>query len=228
MNGEEHDGRTPERPETRLGRECARSLMLVRINEVIVRRVVQEDKTEPNREASDGRAYPVHMRVRRPCEDEEANRDEPARVHHGDETGFGGRRAIVFAAEVFVVRVDEGGECGAQGDTEGDGDEHEACDAGAVVFSFLVDDGEAIRIAKYVIGDEKRMGYVRDEEHVEEAVEDRHVQRDQEDDEFGEEKLERPEEVDLELFGERFPADLLLGDVSRVAGFFTQTTCSFE
>lgn len=50
----------------------------------------------------------------------------------------GGRRAFVLDAKLLVVGVNEGRECCAEDDAERKGDEHEASNAGAVAFTFLV------------------------------------------------------------------------------------------
>lgn len=52
--------------------------------------------------------------------------------------------------------------------TNGDWDEHETGLAGVVALALLVDDGKG------------------NEEHVQQTVQDRHVERDQEDDQLGE------------------------------------------
>ena len=83
--------------------------------------------------------------------------------------------------------------CGAE-DADGDGDEHEAGGGSGVVFPALVDDG------------------VGDEEHVQEAVEDGHVEAQEEDDEFAEEELEGADEEDAQAFGERPEVEVLFGD----------------
>lgn len=72
------------------------------------------------------------------------------------------------------------------------------------------------------------MMHVRDEEHVQEAVQDRHVNRDQEHDKLDEEQLERPQEIDFQFFREWLSADFLFSNVGRVSGFFAQTAGSLE
>lgn len=64
--------------------------------------------------------------------------------------------------------------------------------------------------------------WVGDEEHVEEAVENRHVDRDQEHDEFAEEELEGTDQEEGEGFEEGTFIDFLLGDEEVVAGFFPE------
>ena len=70
----------------------------------------------------------------------------------------------MFLRKRDVVFVDEG--CAGRGtkNAECDGDEHQPCGACGIAFSFLVDDREGHK------------------EHVEEAVEDGHVDGDEEDD----------------------------------------------
>lgn len=70
-------------------------------------------------------------------------------------------------------------------DPESEWDEHESCGACGVTFPFLINDGEG------------------DEEHVEEAVEDAHVEGNEEDDEFSEKKLERTNQENAEPFCKR-------------------------
>jgi len=65
--------------------------------------------------------------------------------------------AVVFCRHFEIVFVDERSACCGAENPEGDRDEHEAGDAGRVALSALVDDGEG------------------DEEHVEEAVKNGHV-----------------------------------------------------
>lgn len=60
---EEHDGGAPEAADEGLGREGGRRLVLVRVDEVVVGGVVQEDEAEPDPEAAEGRAEPVQARV---------------------------------------------------------------------------------------------------------------------------------------------------------------------
>ena len=78
---------------------------------------------------------------------------------------------MVFGNLAEVVVVDERGTSSGEDDADGKGDEHQTCDTGRVPFAELKDNG------------------VGDEEHVEKTVEDRHVQGDEEDDEFAEEEL---------------------------------------
>lgn len=82
--------------------------MLVRVDEVVVGGVVEEDEAEADGEAADGGADPVQTGVRRPGEDDEADGDEPARAHHGDETVLCRGRAVEALRDLEVMPVDEG------------------------------------------------------------------------------------------------------------------------
>ena len=202
--GEEHDAGAPEGADARLGRERRGRLVLVRVDQVVVGRVVEEDEAKADGQAGEAGADPGQALVGRPGENEEADGDEPAAGHHGDEADLGGRPAVVLGHEGEVVLVDERGADGREDDADGDGDEHEARDAGAVALADLKDDG------------------VGDEEHVQEAVQDRHVQADEEDDELGEEQLEGADQEDADALGEGPGVELGLGDVAVVAGLLPQ------
>lgn len=203
--GEEDDAGAPEAADAGLGGEGGGGLVLVRVDEVVVGGVVEEDEAEADGEAAEGGADPVQARVGGPGEDEEADGDEPAGEHHGDEAGLGGRVAVVAGGELEVVLVDHGGAGGGHEDADGDRDEHEAGGGGGPALAALVDDG------------------VGDEEHVEEAVEDGHVEGDEEDDELAEEELEGADEEDAEAGGEGAAVEFLLGDVGRVTGLLAES-----
>ncbi len=76
------------------------------------------------------------MRVAGPREDEEAERHEPAGEHHGDQSGFCGRGAVVLLAQRQVVFVDKWCAGRTHQDADAHGDEHKACGAGGEVFAF--------------------------------------------------------------------------------------------
>lgn len=138
----EQDGAgTPEGTNKGLGGKRRGSLVLVRVDEVVVGRVVEEDETEPNREAGEAGADPDQARVRGPGEDEEADGDEPARDHHGDQTNLGGGLAVVFLDLREVVLVNQGGAKGRADDADGERDKHEARLAVRVALASLEDDG---------------------------------------------------------------------------------------
>lgn len=59
-----------------------------------------------------------------------------------------------------------------------------------------------------------------DEEHVEESVEDTHVEGDEEDDEFAKEKLKGTDEEDAEAFAEGSKVEILFCDVFLFASLF--------
>lgn len=96
--------------------------MLVAVDKVIVGRVVQEDEPEADGEPADGRADPMYVWVRRPGEDEQPHRDEPARAHHWDETVFGRGLAVEARRDLEVVLVDEWGEEGRGDDAQSERD----------------------------------------------------------------------------------------------------------
>lgn len=98
--------------------------MLIRVYEVVVRSVVQKDKAEANGEASKRRACPTEGWVRRPCEDEQANRDEPTTDHHRDKTDLRRRASTVLPVKVEVVFVDQRGTNSRRNDPNSEGDEH--------------------------------------------------------------------------------------------------------
>lgn len=137
-----------------------------------------------------------------PGEDEESDGNAPAGDHHGDEARFGWWAAVMFVVERQVVFVDDwGAACGCD-DADGERYEHQACDACRVAFALLEDDGEG------------------DEEHVEETVEDGHVEREEEDDGFEEEELEGPNKENGHAFAEGAEVQILLGDVLLASCFF--------
>ena len=126
--------------------------MLVRVDEVVVCGVVEEDEAEADGEAAQAGTNPVDAWVRRPGEDEETDGDEPAGDHHWYQSRFRRREAAMFSAEVFVVSVDERRSGGAEDHTEGDRDEHETCDAGAVAFASLIDNRISGRDGQLLVG----------------------------------------------------------------------------
>lgn len=80
------------------------------------------------------------------------------------------------------------------------GDEHQPRFAGRVPLALLVNDWKG------------------HEEHVQEAVEDAHVQRDEKDDELLEEQLERADQENAQALRHGPQVQILLGDVGVVAG----------
>lgn len=201
---EQDHGGTPETSDTSLGCQGGGGLVLVRVDEVVVGGVVQEDEAETNGETTHGGTSPGEVGVRGPGKDEETDGDAPARDHHGDQTGLGGRVAVVLVDEGDVVLVDKGRAESGEDDTDGDGNEHEASLAGGVALALLVDDGEG------------------DKEHVEETVQDTHVDRDEEDDELAKQKLEGSNEEDAETLREGSHVELLLSDVIGLASLLAE------
>lgn len=109
LGREEHDAGTPEGADEGLGGERGGRAVLVRVDEVVVGRVVEEDEAEADRETGERRADPDEARVRRPGEDDHAERNEPAREHHGDQAELGGRELPgVRLDDLQVVLVHQG------------------------------------------------------------------------------------------------------------------------
>lgn len=73
---------SPERSDTSLRCQCRSGLVLIRVDHIVVGRVVQKDESESNRQSRKSWASPGQSWVRRPCEDEQPDRDEPAGQHH--------------------------------------------------------------------------------------------------------------------------------------------------
>lgn len=80
--------------------------MLVRVNEVIVRAVVEEYEAEADGKAAKSGTNPGEAGIGRPCEDEEADGDEPAGEHHGYQADFSWWVAVVLFVEFEVMFVD--------------------------------------------------------------------------------------------------------------------------
>lgn len=89
---------TPETPDASFGRECRRCLVLIRIDEVVVRRIVQEDKSEANWETAQRGSGPTKGWIRRPGKDEKTNRDKPTTTHHGNKADLWRGVATVLLA----------------------------------------------------------------------------------------------------------------------------------
>lgn len=202
--GEQHGARTPEGADEGLGGEGRRGLVLVRIDEVVVGGVIQEDEPETNGEASERGADPDQARVRGPGEDEQADGDEPARDHHGNQADLGGRLAVVLLHLLEVVLVDDRRAHGRADDAHGEGDEHKTRDAVRVALATLENDG------------------VGDEEHVQKTVEDGHVKRDEQHDELAEQELERTDEEDGHALCEGTLIEVGFSDIGVVAGLLAE------
>ncbi|KAJ3578215.1 hypothetical protein NPX13_g2355 [Xylaria arbuscula] len=107
LRREEHHAGAPERADESLRGQCRRCAVLVRVDEVVVGAVVDEDEPEAHGEAGERGPHPDEPRVRGPRENDQPDRDEPAREHHGDKTEFGGREtARVRRDDFHVVLVD--------------------------------------------------------------------------------------------------------------------------
>lgn len=93
-----------------------------------------------------------------------------------------------------------------RGDTYADsnGNEHKARHACVPALALLVDDG------------------VGNEEHVQQAIQDGHVETDEQDDNLSEEQLERPEEEDSEPLAHGAHVKVLLRGPGLVAGILAQ------
>lgn len=83
---EQHDTRAPKGADECLRSKRRRRAVLVRVDEVVVGGVVDEDEAEADGEAGERGADPDEARERGPREDDQAERDEPACEHHGDQT----------------------------------------------------------------------------------------------------------------------------------------------
>jgi hypothetical protein len=79
--------------------------VLVGVDKVVVRRIVQEDEAKSDGTATECRPGPVDVFVGCPGEDEDSDGDEPAGEHHGNESGFCGRMAVMLRDEGHVVLV---------------------------------------------------------------------------------------------------------------------------
>lgn len=152
--------------------------MLVAIDEVVVGAVVEEDETESDRRTAESWACPREFRIRSPGEDEEADGNEPAAQHHGNQASFRWWFAVVSGDEGEVVLVDQRSAEGREYDSNRNRNEHQTGGGGAVAFALLVND---------------RVG---DKEHVQQTVKDGHVQGDEQDDWLEEEQLEGAHEED--------------------------------
>lgn len=95
--------------------------MLVRVDEVVVGCVVQEDEAEADPEAAKARTEPVQVGVACPGEDDETQWDEPAGAHHGNQAILGRWVAVEAGCDFEVVFVDPRGANGGGNDTEGEG-----------------------------------------------------------------------------------------------------------
>lgn len=140
---EQHNSSSPERPQKRLCRQRGSGLMLVRVNKVVVGRIVQKDESKAHWEAANGRANPVKTWIRRPREYEHADGDEPTRDHHGDQSGFRWRLAVVLLHESKVMFVDKGRAGCTAKYTDGERNEHKTGRARAISFALLVNDGKS-------------------------------------------------------------------------------------
>lgn len=76
---------------------------------------------------------------------------------------------------------------------------HETSGSGAPALTLLIDDGEG------------------HEEHVQESVQDRHVQRNEEDDKLAEQQLQGPDQEDHKPLGEGPDVEIRLGDMLVIA-----------
>lgn len=201
---EQNNTRTPETSDTCLGGKGRSSLVLVGVDQVVVCRVVKEDEAEANGEATQSRADPDEICVRGPCEDEQANGNAPARDHHGNQANLRRRLSVVFVDHLDVVLVDKWREDRREKDTDGQGDEHQTSVAGIPSLTLLEDNGES------------------NEEHVKQAVENAHVQRNEEDDELLEEQLEGSDHENSESLAHRPLINVLFGNVALITSSLTQ------
>ncbi len=110
----------------------------------------------------------------------------------------------MFLNKGQVMFVDERGAAGGEKNADGDRNEHETSRSGRVALALLEDDR------------------IRDEKHVEEPVEHRHVQGDEQDDELLYEQLERPDEEYAKTFAERSHVEVLLRHILTVTCFLAE------
>ncbi len=85
LAGEEDDAGAPDGADEGLGGEGRGRAVLVRVHQVVVGAVVDEDEAEAHGEAGERGPDPHQPVVRRPREHGQPDRDEPAREHHRDE-----------------------------------------------------------------------------------------------------------------------------------------------
>ena len=81
--------------------------MFIGVNEVVIRRIIQEDKTNSDGKSTNSRPNPGESWITGPGEEEEPNGYDPAGTHHRDETNFSRGFAVVFITELQVVLIDE-------------------------------------------------------------------------------------------------------------------------
>ena len=101
----------------------------------------------------------------------------------------------MLSHEAKIVFVDERCAGSAAQHTDRNWDEHQSGLACAVAFSFLVDDG------------------VCDEEHVQQSVQDAHVEGDEQYDGLDEQELKGPDQEDAESFAHWAWIEVELGDI---------------
>lgn len=202
--GEQNAAGTPETSDTGLGGKSRGGLVLVGVDQVVVRRVVKEDEAEADRPATESGSDPVEVRVRSPCKDEHSNGDAPAREHHGDQTDLRRRLAVVLGTHLEVVLIDQRRENCRHDDADSQRDEHEAGDTGRIAFAFLVHNGEG------------------NEEHVKKTVENAHVQRNKQDDEFSEKQLEGTDHENLDSLAHASLVNVLFSNVALIASLLSK------
>lgn len=195
---------TPETSDTRLGSKGRGGLVLVGVDQVVVRRVVKEDEAEADGPATESGSNPVKIRVRSPCKDEQSNRNEPAREHHGDQTNLRRRIAVVLCTHLEVVLIDQRRQDCRHKDAEGQRDEHQTGDTSRIAFALLVNNGEG------------------DEEHVKKTVENAHVQRNEKHNEFGEKQLEGSDHEDLESLAHGSLVNVLFSDIALITSLLAK------
>lgn len=108
------------------------------LTKVVVGGVIQEDESKTDGPTSNGGSKPVDRRVRCPGKDEKSNRNEPARIHHGDQALLSRRLASILLGDLEIVLVHERSTGGAHEHSDSQRNEHHTSARGAPSFANLV------------------------------------------------------------------------------------------
>ena len=201
--GKQGEASAEKRAQHGIGGEDGGGVDGVGVDEVVHAAEKHEDHAEAEGGGADDADAPVDGFVVGPGEPEDADRESDGCDHGAGQACFGGCLAAVFALDARVALVVDDAVRAAEEDADGDADEGEAGDALGPAALFLEDDGEGA------------------EEHVERAVDDGHVDGDDEHDRFGEEQHPGPGESLLEgRFGCDFALALLEHGNVVLAGAF--------
>lgn len=213
-NISEHRKRTGEHtPQERISRNSAGGYFLERIDEVVQGCLEDGEEAEAHENGADVGCDPGDVLgagggevvVAGPGEAEEATCEDDGAEHHGWETGFGdGEVVVCFEAgdvEALVEEVDGG----AEEDADEESEEGEGADDLVPAADFLEDDWEG------------------GEAEVEDAVDERGVEGDEEAD-GGCEELEGTDQVFVSEFSERHVPFFMAGVEGPVSAGETETT----